>query len=68
MDLLDRVTDKIKELKDDGIAIAEITCASGDERVKVVVGSLETRDIFEPGRDTNPAKSEEEDLDLYHVR
>lgn len=69
MDLLDQVTDKIKEMKADGIALSSVRYSREKETVEVVVGSIEVRDIFESGKDTNPAKSsEDDDLDLYHIR
>lgn len=71
MDLLDQVTNKIREMKEDGIALASIKLTSDNATVEIVIGSLETRDIYEPGKDGNPAKSsasEDDDLDLYHVR
>ena len=68
MNLLDQVTTKIKEMKEEGIAIASIRCIVDSETVEIVVGRLETRDIFEPGKDSTPEKSmDDKDLDLYHI-
>lgn len=68
MTLLDQVTNKIKEMKEAGIALASIKASIDGEVIEIVVGRIEARDIFEPGKDSVPGKKMvDEDYDLYHV-
>jgi len=66
MKLLDETTEKIKELKTQGIAISAVKCSNGTESVELYIGSLETRDIFDPDKDSQKAIDEDKLLDFYH--